>query len=82
MSFTETIETVRKGVDAAGVALMIGGMLVATSVAVGRRIGGGARRSSWASRCWSPERPFFSFSVEVDLEGRRPWQRAPTEPGG
>jgi len=114
VSFTETIG---KAVDVAGVALMIGGMLVATSVAVSRRLAGGDetlrryRRGIGAAILLGLEvlvaadiirtvavsptfesagvlamivaiRTFLSFSLEVELEGRWPWQRAPTRQDG
>jgi len=44
MSFTETVEIVGKGVDAAGVILMIGGILLATTIAVARRADGADER--------------------------------------
>lgn len=41
MSFTHTVETIGKVVDAAGVVVIIAGIVVATGLAVARRTGGG-----------------------------------------
>jgi uncharacterized membrane protein len=114
MSFHELVENVGKGVDAAGVVLMIAGVLVATWLAAARRLGGDAgedalrryRRGIGAAILLGLEvlvaadiirtvavapsfesagvlaiivvmRTFLSFSLEVELEGRWPWQRRP-----
>ena len=114
MSFRETVEAVGKGVDAAGVILIIAGILVATAIAIGRRtsVGGDAlrryRRGIGAAILLGLEvlvaadiirtvavsptfasagvlaiivaiRTFLSFSLEVELEGRWPWQRGASD---
>ena len=111
MSFRETVELVGKGVDAAGVILIIGGIATATAIAVGRRTAAGHdalrryRRGIGSAILLGLEvlvaadiirtvavtptfesagvlaiivgiRTFLSFSLEVELEGRWPWQRA------
>lgn len=109
MSFQETIEVVGKSVDAAGVVLMIGGIILATTFAVTRRREGGDalrryRRAVGSAILLGLEvlvaadiirtvavsptfesagvlaiivaiRTFLSFSLEVELEGRWPWQQ-------
>jgi uncharacterized membrane protein len=112
MSFHEVVENVGKVVDAAGVVLIILGILVATWVAAVRRAGGGDggetlrryRRGIGSAILLGLEvlvaadiirtvavqpsfesagvlavivaiRTFLSFSLEVELEGRWPWQR-------
>lgn len=115
MAFKEVVESVGKGVDAAGVVLMIGGILVATASAAARRRGAAGdvlrlyRRAIGSAILLGLEvlvaadiirtvavtptfesagvlaiivaiRTFLSFSLEVELEGRWPWQRQ--APGG
>lgn len=110
MSFRETVEAVGKGVDAAGVILIIAGILVATAIAIGRRTSAGGdalrryRRGIGSAILLGLEvlvaadiirtvavsptfasagvlaiivaiRTFLSFSLEVELEGRWPWQQ-------
>ncbi len=117
MDFEETVEIVGKAVDAAGVAVVVIGILVATAV-FGTRL----RRDGRAAQLYreyrqgvgraillglellvaadiirtvavSPTfrsvgvlavivlvRTFLSFTLEVELEGRWPWQRATPTP--
>ncbi len=117
MTFAEVVEDVGKVVDAAGVVLIIGGILLATASAVtglrGRRDGVYMRYRQGIGRAIllglevlvaadiirtvavDPTfeslgvlalivaiRTFLSFSLEVELEGRWPWQRAAVPPAG
>jgi uncharacterized membrane protein len=111
MTFADTVEAVGKVVDAVGIVLIVGGILVATASAAANRAGSGGerlrrwRRSIGAAILLGLEvlvaadiirtvavdptfqsagvlavivliRTFLSFSLEVELEGRWPWQRA------
>ncbi len=44
MTFAETVETVGKAVDAAGIVLIVGGILVATASTAANRAGSGSER--------------------------------------
>ncbi len=117
MSFKDTIEAVGKGVDAAGVIVMLAGILVATALVVARiRAVGGSHDTYRSYRqsigraillglellvaadiirtvAVSPTirsalilaiivfiRTFLSMALEVELEGRWPWQRRNKSP--
>lgn len=116
MGFQETIETVGKVVDAAGVAAIVVGAAIATVLAVAallRKVDGNAvyrdyRRSLGRSILLGLEllvaadiirtvavtptfrsvgvlglivliRTFLSFSLELEITGRWPWQKAPRD---
>lgn len=112
MTYEEVVELVGRIVESAGVAVIVGGIVVATALlALRRRESGGFNGSR---RCVgraillgleflvagdiirtvavSPTllsaavlaaivliRTFLSFSLEVELEGRWPWQRRPEQ---
>ena len=117
MSFQETIELVGKGVDAAGVAVVVVGVLVATGIAVTRLLR--RRPASYESYrrllgrsillgleflvaadiirtvAVTPTfasvgvlavivviRTFLSFSLELEITGRWPWQKKNTTTAG
>jgi uncharacterized membrane protein len=111
MSFKDIIEVVGKAVDAAGVAVMIGGVLAVALIALGRTRAAGSSADYRAFRqgigkaillglellvagdiirtvAVSPTfrsagvlaiivliRTLLSMSLEVELEGRWPWQK-------
>lgn len=117
MSFKDTVELVGKGIDGAGVAVMIGGILVVAATALSRmralppssnyrmfRQGIGKAillglellvaadiirtvavsptfRSAGVLAIIVAIRTFLSMSLEVELEGRWPWQ-TPSDGGG
>lgn len=115
MEFEETIQNVRKAMDAVGVAVIVLGIVVASALALSRLAGEGADRMA-VYRSYrqgigraillgleilvaadiirtvavSPTfetvgvlaiivaiRTFLSVTLEVELEGRWPWQRRP-----
>ena len=65
MSFEEIIEFVGNGVDAAGVAVIVVGILIITAIYAPRLRGQQAREE-------------YRQGLEVELEGRWPWQRQQT----
>lgn len=109
-SFKDGVELVGKALDVAGVAVIVGGILLATVVHARRLLGKGAReqyrlyrqaigraillgleilvgadiirtvavdptfRSAGVLAMIVAIRTFLSFSLEVELEGRWPWQ--------
>ncbi len=118
MEFSETMEFVGKALDVAGVAVIVGGVVVATIIhgwglrggeareqyrryrqSVGRSIllgleilvGADIIRTVAVDATFASAgvlaiivaiRTFLSFSLEVELEGRWPWQpREATSPG-
>lgn len=116
MTFTEVIETVGKVVDATGVAVIVGGAILATVLTWTRRRDANANSYSFFRRrlgrsillglellvaadiirtvAITPTlqsvavlagivliRTFLSFSLELEITGRWPWQqRAASEP--
>jgi len=117
VEFQETIELVGKALDVAGVAVIVGGILVATVIHAGRLLRDGAREqyrryrqavgraillgleilvgadiirtvavdptfaSAGVLAIIVAIRTFLSFSLEVELEGRWPWQQRATTAG-
>lgn len=117
MGFTEVIELVGKGIDAAGVAVIVVGVVVASVLAVHRSVGrrpgtyGRYRQQLGRSILLGLEllvaadiirtvavtpslgsvlvlavivviRTFLSFSLELEITGRWPWQKNAPVPGG
>lgn len=116
MEFKEVVELVGKGLDAAGVAVIVAGIVVATFVharqvrrhdtrtryreyrrGVGRAIllgleilvGADIIRTVAVDPTFENAgvlaiivaiRTFLSFSLEVELEGKWPWQQSPSAP--
>ena len=114
MSFTDVMETAGKTVDAAGVVIIIGGLLLASVLALGRLrrttnvkdvyvpyrqdagraillgleflVAGDIIRTVAVSPSFQSAgvlglivliRTFLSASLQVELDGRWPWQRRP-----
>ena len=114
MAFYDIIETTGKVIDAVGVAVIVGGAVLALAATVGRILGeGGAydafRRQLGRSILLGLEflvaadiirtvaveptlqsvgvlagivliRTFLSFSLELEITGRWPWQKPPATP--
>ena len=117
MSFEETIETLGKAVDLAGVAVLIGGCVLATALALSRLVRKDMGESSFKryrqglgraillgleiliaadiirTVATTPSfrsvailgiivliRTFLSFTLQLELEGRWPWQQRERDP--